>query len=38
MDGAKQEETPQTENDHELNGEPVAKKKKDAKLQASRKL
>ena len=29
--GVEQEETPQTENDHEVNGEPPTKKKKDAK-------
>ena len=31
LEDVKQEETPQTENDHEVNREPVAKKKKDTK-------
>ena len=31
MDGTEQEETPQTKDDHEVNGEPAAKRKKDIK-------
>ena len=31
MEGTEQEETPQTKDDHEVNGEPTAKRKKDTK-------
>ena len=31
MEGAEQEESPQTKDDHEVNGEPAAKRKKDIK-------
>lgn len=35
MEGAEQEETPQTRDDHEINGEPTAKRTKDTKTTCS---